>query len=134
MGWTHPRTGELLVSVKGLLYDTAKLEEIGVEADSLPKVNLPEETVISSVAVISVEAVQSPAAPTIDTTEDGVAIFSIVAGETTSIIELLPPNHHLYTKWEVNGEPITRRGNSCEVPNGAAFVARNTKGEYTGKA
>ena len=167
MGWKHPTTGELLVSVKGLLNNTAEPVAEEASADNLPKIrgtkvtaiitdesgtigNMDRDFWLPPVAgdavtpvladkvppVADEAAVPVPPASPADSgaTADGEKIFAIKAGKTTSMVELLAPNHHAYTKWEVNGEPIVKRGNTCEVPNGAAFTARNAKGEYTGNA
>lgn len=147
-GWRHPKTGELLVSIRGLLNDKAAPAESSVVSNPV------SQTEGDGNPAPQTEGDGNPADPQANTggaegdaqpeggapdggkKDDGTEakIFDVVVNGEVATVTILSPNNHASTKWTVNGELSATKGNTIEVPVGATFTSKSAKGEFNGKA
>lgn len=150
MGWQDPVSGELLVSIKGLLNDKGEIPVTPPAADtgsSAAVVTPTEPAAVVEPAVPGpaasdavVEPVVTPDAPAVTEPLAPVAevevppLFEIAYKGKTATVTILDPNKHAYTKWTVDGVEDSEKGNTKEMPKGSVFSTKSAKGEFNGKA
>ena len=150
MGWRHPQTNELLVSVRGLLDDkaiAALAEESQSTVSAEPVAESSVETLVQENVLTATEGSSSDSGEggegEAQETEQPQAAFeydnALFKFEKTSAagvvkVTLRAPNHHAYTKWVVGGVEIEGvRGNVAELAVDTQFIATNAKGNFPGQ-
>lgn len=122
LGWHHPKTNELLVSIRGL--------PINGNAETVKK---DEELETDPPQALAVTA---PTPPDEDDGDDAgesdpAAAFSVTTVEDGVAISIVKPFNHKSTTWKVNGVAVETKGNDITVPAGSVVVANSAKGEFT---
>ena len=149
LGWHHPVTNELLVSIRGLVVnnDMAETKKDSLEDETVskgsevpdgdgetPPEEKPEETTEPVVEETTEPVVEETTGPDEETTEPAAPLFSTEEVDGGVKVTILPPNQHLRTKWTVNGQAYDGSGNEIICQEGDEFVAKSAKGEFKGKA
>lgn len=159
MGWRHPQTNELLVSVRGLLdlHDNGAAPSPAViqsTVSSQTEDGAGPDVVVNSPTVSSppegaLDAEKEPTAGDSEVKQDGAkeqetpapvvdnSLFKFEKTGDDAVVKvtLRAPNHHAYTKWVVDGADVEdARGNTVDIKVGAAFTANNAKGSFSGQA
>ena len=155
LGWHHPVTNELLVSIRGLVVnnDMAETKKDSLEDETVskgsevpdqveqpdgdgetPPEEKPEETTEPVVEETTGPDEETTEPATEETTEPAAPLFSTEEVDGGVKVTILPPNQHLRTKWTVNGQAYDGSGNEIICQEGDEFVAKSAKGEFKGKA
>lgn len=146
LGWHHPVTNELLVSIRGLVAnnDMAETKKDSLEDETVSKgsevpdqVEQPDgdgETPPEEKPEETTEPVVEETTGPGEETTGPAALFSTEKVDGGVKVTILPPNQHLRTKWTVNGQAYDGSGNEIICQEGDEFVAKSAKGEFKGKA
>lgn len=154
MGWRHPQTNELLVSVRGLLdlHDNGSVPALAtiqstvssqsgdangpdVALDS-PAASPPPDSALDTEKVLAADGSNTKdaglRAPVVD---NSLFKFEKTGDDGVVKVTLRAPNHHAYTKWVVDGVDVNgARGNTVDIKVSALFTANNAKGSFSGQA
>lgn len=156
LGWRHPHTNELLVSVRGLMDDKTETPPplpvlntvsnptgeppVVLTTESEPPAPADEAIQGTSGEVVITDGVDAPQGavtppPAALEIDNSLFKFEKSIDDGVSTVTLRSPNHHAYTKWVVDGVDVEGvKGNTTTIKVGAFFTANNAKGSFHGQS